>query len=287
MLDTIRRPLLSGERMQESGGGTAEKIIKPNDRLTSFERLEIYNQQYWWRLNSIFGEDYPGVRAVIGTRAFDRLTTAYLEACPSRSWSLRNLGARLPQFLAEHPDATAPHSALAYDVAQVEWAATAAFDDPESERIDPQQFATADATTLRLALQPYLHLLELRYPVDRLLTRLRKRKDDAAAASNAVGVRRKTRAVRITSRALPETLHLAVHRVDYGVYYKRLDPLAYHLLRALRAGATLESACEIALAGSPLSPEEATVKVREWFTTFTALGWLCPRKGQKPVSRKQ
>jgi len=25
----------------------AESFIKPNDRLTSFERLEIYNRQYW------------------------------------------------------------------------------------------------------------------------------------------------------------------------------------------------------------------------------------------------
>ena len=25
----------------------AEKFIRPNDRLTSFERLQIYNQQYW------------------------------------------------------------------------------------------------------------------------------------------------------------------------------------------------------------------------------------------------
>ena len=28
----------------------ASEFIKPNDRLSSFERLEIYNRQYWFRL---------------------------------------------------------------------------------------------------------------------------------------------------------------------------------------------------------------------------------------------
>ena len=44
----------------------ADAIIKPNDRLSSFERLEIYNRQYWFRLYSSFEEDFPGLMAVIG-----------------------------------------------------------------------------------------------------------------------------------------------------------------------------------------------------------------------------
>jgi hypothetical protein len=57
--------------------------------------------------------------------------------------------------------------------------------------------------------------------------------------------------------------------------------LAYHLLRALRAGSTLEGACEIALAGVQLSPDEVTAKVRDWFGTFTTLGWLCRSKAKR------
>ena len=44
----------------------ASELIKPNDRLTSFERLEIYNRQYWFRILSGFAEDFPGLRAVSG-----------------------------------------------------------------------------------------------------------------------------------------------------------------------------------------------------------------------------
>ena len=49
------RPLTRDDGMQrmQRWRATAEvaaRFIKPNDRLNSFERLQIYNQQYWWRL---------------------------------------------------------------------------------------------------------------------------------------------------------------------------------------------------------------------------------------------
>jgi len=47
----------------------AARYIKPNDRLTSFERLEIYNRQYWFRVLGGLAEDFPGLRAVLGSTA--------------------------------------------------------------------------------------------------------------------------------------------------------------------------------------------------------------------------
>ena len=48
----------------------ADSFIKPNDRLTSFERLEIYNRVYWFRVLDCLYDDYPGLRAVLGERKF-------------------------------------------------------------------------------------------------------------------------------------------------------------------------------------------------------------------------
>src|SRR6516162_2919647 len=47
-------------------GQVAAEFIKPNDRLSSFERIEIYNKQYWFRLIDIFYDDFPGLRAILG-----------------------------------------------------------------------------------------------------------------------------------------------------------------------------------------------------------------------------
>src|SRR5687768_8069137 len=133
--------LTRDDGMQPAGAPVAERFIKPNDRLTAFERLQIYNQQYWWRLLGTFGEDFRGVRAVLGERRFDRLAVAYLEACGSTSWNLRNIGAQLLPFLEQHPELAHPHTALVLDVARVEWARVLAFDDPEKPVLTPAQIA--------------------------------------------------------------------------------------------------------------------------------------------------
>ena len=56
MASAIFRPLTPGWRMQarlpdgDNASAAVSDFIKPNDRLSSFERLEIYNRQYWFRL---------------------------------------------------------------------------------------------------------------------------------------------------------------------------------------------------------------------------------------------
>ena len=42
-----------------------EEFIKPNDRMTAVERIELYNKQYWYRLIDIMYEDYPGLAAIL------------------------------------------------------------------------------------------------------------------------------------------------------------------------------------------------------------------------------
>ena len=69
MACAVRRPLTPRKGMRQSGfdGGSTAKVvaefITPNGRLTSFERLEIYNRGYWFRLLDCFYEDYPGLPA--------------------------------------------------------------------------------------------------------------------------------------------------------------------------------------------------------------------------------
>ena len=89
--DTMQQKTRDGRSMKKE----AAAFIKPNDRLTSFERLEIYNRQYWFRIISAFAEDFPGLAAVVGQAPFEKLTRAYLADCPSQSFTLRNLGSRL------------------------------------------------------------------------------------------------------------------------------------------------------------------------------------------------
>ena len=277
MAQAIMRPLTPGEGMQRANAETANAIIKPNDRLASFDRLQIYNQQYWWRLLGNFGDDFPGLRAVIGARKFDRLATAYLESCPSMSWSLRDLGEKLECFLVEHPEFVAPHEKLAGEMVRVEWARIVAFDGPERPRLDPARIAKIAPEKLKIGVQPYVSLLELWHPIDDLLGSLKESVIETGSVSNAVAATRTRRRKRLQARPRKAPLHLAVHRHELAVYYKRLEPAAYCLLTALRDGETLDAACAGALAGAKELPEQSAAKVQAWFANWMRLGWLCVR----------
>jgi len=269
----LMKPLRDDESMSPANRAVAEKLIRPNDRLTAFERLQIYNQQYWWRLLGALGEDFGGLRAVLGEKKFGKLATAYLEQCGSTSWTLRNLGSKLVSFLEANPKLTHPRTALALDVARVEWARVLAFDEPARKIVAPEKMARTAPDRLRLALQPYIVLLELSHPVDDFMSKLKRA--EFSAVSNAVASSEKKRARTIAVRRSRKPVFLAVHRLDNSVYFKRHEPEAHAILLAMRGGATLGAACETAFAGSKESPEKCAAKIREWFSRWAEFGWFC------------
>lgn len=257
----------------------AAEFIKPNDRLTSFERLEIYNRVYWFRLLDCFYDDYPGLRAVLGERRFTQLAETYLARFPSASFSLRNLGSRLEKFLLAEPAFTAPRTELALDMARFEWAQVVAFDGEAKPPLTTDDLLDTDPTQLRLGLQPYLSLLALSYPVDDFVLALKK-SDDAlrGEASNTLTSAPKTSAPK---KRLPlprrEPIFVAVHRQENLLYYKRLDPVAYAILSALRKGATVERACVRAIIKAQPSSDDWATRIQHWFSDWAALGWFCRR----------
>jgi hypothetical protein len=265
-------------RMQKTARPVAEAFITPNDRLTAFQRLEIYNRQYWFRVLDCFYDDYPGLRAVIGERRFARLARAYLARCPSESFSLRNLGRRLEAFMRKQPRWTAPYQRPALDMARLEWAHIVAFDEGAKPGLDVDDLLGADPAKVRLALQPYITLLEVSHPVDDWLLAV-KRKDDSlrAEASNAVELRhRRARHINVRGRK-PRPLYIVVHRMGFMVYYKSLEREPFKILRALQQGATLEKACSVMLCNRKRSAEESSRLLQQWFEDWASYGWFCRR----------
>ncbi len=281
MARAVMQPLNSAERMQrtapdgQSMRRYAERFIKPNDRLTSFERLEIYNRQYWFRVLSSMIEDFPGLRAVLGDRRFDAMCKAYLVDCPSRSFTLRNLGAQLESWLRKHPRWAGPKQALALDIARLEWADIEAFDGAAEPALRPENLGGDAGANLRLKLQPYVRLLDLKYPVDDLLLEVRKEDEDTDFASNAFQERHKRKRVQAVAKLKPAPIFLAVHRVDDSVYFRRIEREEFAILSALRAGQTLGKAIEATFKKSKAPVQERATLVHQWFQNWAALGWFC------------
>ena len=268
----VMRPLTAADRTRNRPRDA--EFVKPNDRLTGLERLEIYNRQYWFRILDSFEEDFPGLCAIIGRRTFARLSRAYLAECPSQSFTLRNLGSRLEAWLGRNPQFAGPAPGLALDMVRLEWAHIEAFDNAAVKTLGPEDLLDLGAG-FRAGLQPYVRLLHLYYPVDNLRIRVNRDQQEHGTASNAVSMNRERRTRRYAVPLAAEDIYLAVHRLDSMVYYRRLAREEFQLLQSIQGGATTGEAIDFAFAASPLPPEEIPPMLERWFATWAQLGWLC------------
>lgn len=288
MWRVISRPLTDDSQMQRRWtdgrptSAVAAQIAKPNDRLTSFERLEIYNRMYWFRVLDSLYDDCPGLRAVLGDKQFITLAEAYLVRYPSGSFTLRNLPSRLERFIRQEPRYTRPHTALCRDLARFEWARVVVFDTasrPLFTTDDLLDVPPARQGKIRLELQPYLQLLRLDYPVDDFILAVKRREAELLRgdASNAPSAMRRLKKGQ-AALPRPARTHVAVHRLDGQIYFKKLEPAAYRILRALRGGATIERALATGIPRAKKSRADWAAKVQGWFGNWMALGWLCRRE---------
>ena len=277
----VMQPLTPSENMQRTAPGGesmrsyAARYIKPNDRLSSFKRLEIYNRQYWWRLLASLSEDFPGLRAILGDRQFEAMSKAYLCECPSRSFTLRNLGRQLEPWLRKRPKWIEGKELLALDMVRLEWADIEAFDGQARPALRAQDLSGVAGPNLQLSLQPYVQLLQLQYPVDDLLLEVKDGDDESTDfASNAFHARKKRKKVQAVAQLKPAQIFLVVHRVDFSVYFRRISPEQFILLSALRKGDRLAHAIELAFRQSSIPDSERASSVQHWFQTWATLGWF-------------
>jgi Putative DNA-binding domain len=267
MARAVMQPMSLRNNMKR-GSGDGIALVKPNSRLSSFERLEIYNRSYWSRVLDALGEDFPGVRAVVGAKRFAPMLRRYLADCPSESFTMRNLGQHFSAWMERNAALVGPNRGIALDMARLEWAEIESFDASEQERLSPAEVAAlGSASTLRL--QPHLRWMEAACEADALLLEVRLAAKRKAGAPRAFTEKRMARARSCGA------VYLAIHRHELVVHYKRIDAEMFRLLGALDRGATIGDAIEIAYAESALDPEPCLQHVRDSFALFAALGWFC------------
>jgi hypothetical protein len=282
VFEVVRQPLTEDERMRpltldgKSTAEIAEQVIKPNDRLTSVERLEIYNRVYWFRILSSLADDFPGLRAVIGQEKFDQVLLGYLTEMPSESFTLRDLGSRLEQWLRAHPDVIAGHERMALDMVRLEWADIEAYDAAEFPVLTQSELAGLGEDPV-LHLQPHIQLLDLAYPVDELLLKVRETEEPETDISSNVVVMETSDSKQHKRHPLPRAkkVYLVVHRQEFTVYFKRLKPEAFALLRALQQGQPLSQAIETSVNWSGKKLERVMEQLHDWFANWAELGWFC------------
>lgn len=241
----------------------AMKHFTGNDRLSPVAQLEIYRQQYWLRHTSALVEDFPGVGGIIGQRAWERLVEEYLDAHPPRTFSLRDLGANLADFIACSAGWLHPHD-LVLDMARLEWAYVEAFDAAEVGPLTPEKLSAFDENawdTARLVLSPSLRLLRVQYPVVLFRKRLCAKTGEAISFPE------------------PDPQRLVIHRSSLSIHANSLDEAPFALLEALGRGATIPEACERACLADADGAESLSADLGEWFQAWVRRGWITDVSG--------
>jgi hypothetical protein len=254
-------------RHLDVGPDGAEKVVTRSQALTAVERLEIYAYAYYARLLECLREEFPVLMHALTQEIFDAFAVGYLQAYPSRSYTLLRLGANFPRFLAETRPEEGGGEGLSpdwpdflIDLATLELTFNEVFDGPgvEGERLlDADQLRAIPAEGLakaRLVGVSCLRLLPLRYPVHRYFTAVRRSQDPVPPAA-------------------AET-YLAVTRRRYVVRHYELSPPAYQLLRALLAGQSVGEAIERAAEAAGHDLDGFGGKLRTWFHDWAAEGFF-------------
>ena len=201
----------------------AGEVVKPNDRMSVTDRLQVYNGGYLARLQEVLASDYGALQQLLGERRFARLCADYVDAHPSRHPNLNQFGRELPAFVARQRGL--PHRAFAAELAALELAISESFDAPGFAPLAKGRLAAiapADWPRARLVCNPSLRLCAFRFPVNAYYIAFKR--DERPRPGR------------------PRASHVAVFRKDWLVWRQELKPAAFAVLAALARGTPLARA---------------------------------------------
>ena len=244
-----------------------EEVITASQQQTSRERVHVYYNAYQARLVECLREEFVTLCKFLEQDVFDSLATAYLQAYPSQSYTLADLGAKFPLFLHEAAEGFANADSesadggtqFLIDLATLERLYAEVFDGPGIEGLplitpDDLENISPDAwPQVRFAAAPCLRLIRFDYPVHEFVTACRHGIEPPVPE--------------------PHPTWLAVTRRQYIVRRVSLTEPQFQLLTLLSQGLTLGVALDT-VATSIDDVESFAKDVQQWFQEWTASGFF-------------
>lgn len=222
----------------------------------------VYRHAYRARLRAALRDNFEVLPLVMGDAAFDALAHAYMDAHPSRHYSLRWFGHALSAFMATQ-DTLVDHPAMV-DLARMEWALRTAFDAAPATLLTPAELAAVPAqdwAQLVLRLHPSVQLLDLQWAVGPVWHALKSGADDVPP---------------------PQALNhpMLVWRRGMGTQWKILSASEATMVQCLLAQKSFGAVC-LALSQHTGTENAASTAV-QWIQQQLADGTLCSLAPQSP-----
>lgn len=247
----------SGNKLSEE----AKQYIVPSHSLKPDERIEIYNQQYWWRLLSVLHENFPLVTRLFGYYEFNQtIGFPYLVKYPPSDWSLNFLGNSLSKWVEEdyHED----DKELIRNAVNVDYAYNLSFFAAKKQPINFETANLEELSSKMLTLQPHVHLFKL----DSNLFKLRADMYDETPEY-------------WLENEFPKVekgdFHFILYRNHHNyVLVDALSSVAYQILLSFKEGASIDSVCEWLETQDEETCKVALENMQAWFRDWSALQLL-------------
>lgn len=234
-----------------------EQLIVGSESLPASRRLAVYANAYRLRLLEVLGDDFPGLKELVGAQPFDELGTAYIAACPSTQPSVRWFGRQLPEFLRGLHGAF-NRLALA-EMADFEWTQGVVLDAADDQALGvPELGALAPEfwPRMRITFQRALRRLDLAWNVPIVWKAVREGKQAPPLAE------------------LDSPLPWLLWRRGMEVHWRALGEEERFALDTAREGGTFGAICEgmLAFAERAEVPLRAAGFLKQWIVDGLVAG---------------
>ncbi len=219
-----------------------QEQVKDGPYLKSFQKIGVYNQQYWYRFLNVMQAHYPGLVRLFGTAQFNqRLAIPYLIENPSHEFWLYTLGYRFPNWLETHYQEE--DRSLCLEMAQIDFAFQSiryAKEKPQPKQLNGKLF-----------LQSFVALFQLKTDLFAFREKLLSQPVDYWENNPFPDL-------------LPakRPLYFLLFRKKTEIFLGAITKVEFDLLQAFKEGATLEGAL------SKLSEEVSEEDLSLWFQTW-------------------
>lgn len=222
---------------------------------TASQRAAVYIDAYRLRLAEALQDSYPTLHVLLGDDAFFQLADAYIDAHPSRHFSIRYFGDRLAAFLrGQHHYQQQP---VVAEMAHFEWLFREVFDAPDGQAAciaDLEQLSPEQWGELRFRSDPTLRRIDLKWNVPALWLAV-----DAEESPRA-------------PECQPEAISWVIWRQDLRSHFESVSQDEMQAFDLLVGGASFGELCD-ALAGA-LGEEQAPWHAAEFLAKWLSRGWL-------------
>ncbi len=260
----ISRPLAADWHSEKFGilrpenalSAEAEAFLRGHASMNAFDRAQVYNRQYWFRLISVMQLDYDCTLHVMGLHRYNPWVIRYLDKHKPDSPYLNDLDAHFEAFLrAEYWESDRD---LVLEAVVFDRAFARAFEGGLGHRLLPAALAGADLMALPLRLAPHVTCLALTH-------------DWSEYRRSVLG---DTSLERVVDLPPSRAFSVVVYREEITLYEKEVAPAACALLQSLREPGTLPEVIDRLPDLPAAEMQELESHLTEWFADFVARGWV-------------